>query len=122
MEKQLTIFDLLSDERSLDDMTEEEMAEEVGKRLGLTFQLFRYDANIHEYRAKYKDLLLTCEYDTYYGTQTRFIGVGYDDKKEKSGGGAPCDSIDEAVGWLKRLIAEREAKNERGRMGHRRTA
>lgn len=106
MEGQLTIFDLL-EERTLEDMTEEEMITEVERRLGLRFQVKEYKGTppLYEYEYKFnKDVRITCEYDTYMGTSTRFISVGYDNKKSKGGGGAPCDSIEEAVEYFKRII------------------
>jgi hypothetical protein len=119
MERQITIADYLG-EKELSAMSEEEMVNEVGERLGLSFQ----PHELGDYRAKYKGLVLTLELNTYYGSDQVIILYGFDNKKNKSGGGGPAESIDEAVERL-RLIMEREAaENEKRKreLGHRRSA
>lgn len=122
MERQITIADYLG-EKELSRMSEAEMVSEVGNRLGLPFSRKEWDYNTHEYRAKYKGLVLTLELSTYYGSDQPIILYGYDNKKELSGGGGPAESIDEAVEQLQRIIT-REAEHEQRKreLGHRRTA
>lgn len=103
MERQITIADYLG-EKELSAMSEKEMVNEVGERLGLSFQ----PHELGDYRAKYKRLVLTLELSTYYGSDQVIILYGYDNKKELSGGGGPAENIDEAVHALQRII-EREA-------------
>lgn len=118
MDRQITIDDYLG-EKELSAMSEEEMVNEVGKRLGLSFQ----PHELGDYRAKYKRLVLTLELSTYYGSDQVIILYGYDNKKELSGGGGPAESIDEAVEHLQRIIT-REAEHEQGkrRLEYRRPA
>ena len=123
MERQITIADYLG-ETELSRMSEAEMVSEVGNRLDLPFSRKEWDYNTHEYRAKYKGLVLTLELSTYYGSDHPIILYGWDNPKNKSGGGGPAESVDEAVERL-RLIMEREAaENEKRKreLGHRRSA
>ena len=103
MDRQRTIADYLG-EQELSALTEEEMINEVGKRLGLAFYRHEYDYNTHEYEAKYKRLRLTLELSHYTGSDQVIILYGYDNKKEHSGGGGPAENIDEAVESLQRII------------------
>lgn len=118
MERQITIADYLG-EKELSAMSEKEMVNKVGERLGLSFQ----PHELGDYRAKYKRLVLTLELSTYYGSDQVIILYGYDNKKELSRGGGPAESIDEAVECLQRIIT-REAEHEarKTRLGHRRSA
>ena len=105
---QLTIFDLLQ-EPDIDTLTIQEAVERIGERLGLSFT---YNSFFEHYEAKKGKLLLTAEYN-HYSTMDekngkRFIGVGYDCKKDQAGGGAPCDSLQEAVDWFQRIIERYE--------------
>lgn len=122
MERQITIADYLG-EKELSAMSEEEMVNEVGERLGLPFSRKEWDYNTHEYRAKYKGLVLTLGLSHYTGTDQVIIVYNYDNKKDHSGGGGPAESIDEAVEQLQRIIT-REAEHEQRKreLGHRRSA
>lgn len=118
MDRQITIDDYLG-EKKLSSMSEEKMVNEVGERLGLSFQ----PHELGDYRAKYKRLVLTLELSTYYGSDQVIILYGYDNKKELSGGGGPAESIDEAVECLQRIITrEAEYEQRKRELGHRRTA
>lgn len=87
------------------------MVNAVGLRLGITFEVKRYESGRYistEYHAKYKRLVLTLSLSTYTGSDQRIILYGYDNKKDKSGGGGPAESIDEAVHALQRIITREE--------------
>ena len=108
MQTQMTIFDLLR-QKDLDEMPEEDMVREVSSRIGIVFQWVAYPPSKYnegrgEWVAKYKGLRLTVGFDTNVDGE-KYIGTGYDYPKEKSGGGAPCEDIDEAVDWFNRVIS-----------------
>ena len=116
MERQITIDDYLG-EKELSGMTEEEMVKAVGDRLGMTFEVKRYESGRFisiEYQAKYKRLVLTLSLSTYSGSDQHIILYGWDNKKDKSGGGGPAESIDEAVHALQRIITREAAANGKG--------
>ena len=114
--EQMTIFDFMP-VSSLDDLPEAEMVEEVGRRIGKRFEMVElpgYRKKIRQYKLKQKNIELTLDgYSTYdTGDERdgkRMILVGWGNKKENSGGGAPCDDIEEAVRYFESIL-RREAK------------
>jgi hypothetical protein len=99
----MTIWDFL-ERKALCEMTEEEMVEEIEKQTGLTFKPNPRLGEPITYEAKKGKLKLSIELDHYYGTDTRFIGVG--GSLGTSGWGAPADTIEEAVEWLRRRMED----------------
>ncbi len=102
--RQMTIFDLMTEpeERSLEDMTEEEMVETVQSMIGVKFtkrdELWGYVLKDKKNKIEY-----TLKFSRYsIDDHRRFISVGYGSNKE--GAGCPCDSIEHAVklmkGWI----------------------
>lgn len=113
--KQITIDDYFG-EKELSEMSETEMVSLVGKQLGLVFDRRNYDYNTYEYEAKYKGIVLKIELSTYSFSDQPIILYGYDNKKDKSGGGGPAESITEAVKHIKRIM-ERECERSKSEYG-----
>ena len=102
MYKQLTIFDWMRPEYpDIHDISEAEVAKIVGDAIGMTF---KHDGE--RWCARIKNYLIDLEYDHYdlEDNHDLFLGIGYDNKKDHSGGGAPTDSIEEAIAYIKRRI------------------
>lgn len=99
---QMSIFDLMPQDMPDD---EGEMVRIIGNRLGMHFT---HDTFLNEWRCKIKGFTVSLEYDNYMTSGKRFIGVGVN--SQKWGAGAPCDSIDEAVEWLRKQLKSVEAK------------
>ena len=102
MTEQLSIFDFLGEFAT---MPEEEMVQRVGQKLGIKFTqevlpkgTWRAEP---EYEYKRKGLKLTVGYLVDVKGKT-FISVGY--SKGTSGGGSPCDSIDEATRYFEEIL------------------
>lgn len=105
LEGQMTIFDFLPAPSDLDDLPEEEMVRIVGERTGLKFQLLKLHNDFYQYEAKIGKAKITINYSRYFPKiyhGKRFISVSY--MNGTGGGGAPCDTLDEAVEMLKRYI------------------
>lgn len=101
--QQMTIWDYLEPE-SLDNLSESEMVKQIEVRTGLKFEYFETSSKYGTwncYKAKKNGIVFEVSYSKYMNTNIRFIDVGWDCKKNKSGGGSPCDSVDEAVKYLK---------------------
>lgn len=106
MDDQMSIFDFLPEETEVKDftrMTIEETVAYIGDRIGM---IFHYNDFLNHYEAKYKKLKLDLNYSHYDTTDERdgklFISCGYGTKTK--GGGAPCDSLEEAIKYLKGCI------------------
>ena len=96
--EQMTIFDFLTDENDIGHMSSADVADIIGERLGLKFELSR----LGDYRTTIKvdgvKIVLDVERSTYSGGTVPVILVGASAKT--AGCGAPRDTIDEAVEWL----------------------
>lgn len=108
MEGQMSIFDFLEPE--LTDflkMTEAEIAEYIGDQLGLKFvynnHLERYECNV---KKNYKlDLEVLTYWTSDYRNGKKFISAGHQlTTGSYRGGGKPCDSLDEAVKYLREQL------------------
>lgn len=114
---QMTIFDFLPQpDDDLETLPEEEMVRRISEAIGMTFKPVVYEYGFKEYVAKIsKHEKYTIQYDNYLGINDnrRFIGVGW--TYRTSGGGSPCDSVQEAVDWFKRAITK-SIPNERKRL------
>ena len=106
MSYQMTIFDVLTEEApDWKEMSLKEIAAYISEKTGLTFiPDTRFHGEFNEYIAyKTSKLFFTLGLDA-YTTEERngqpFISVGYENKKDLSGGGSPCDSLDEAIEYF----------------------
>lgn len=106
MKGQLSIFDFMGEFANL---PEEKMVEQVGMLLGIKFTpevlpkgVWRYTP---AYEYKRKGLTLTVHYMTSIKNKL-FISVGWN--KGTAGGGAPCDSMDEAVSYFRKILERTE--------------
>ena len=95
----------------IEQMTLEYIAEKVGDTLGITFTKTlpassKYAEFGEIYAAKVKGYRLEISKDTYQTMDDldgkAFIGVEYDIKG--GGGGAPCDSVNEAIRYFRKLL------------------
>lgn len=110
--EQLTIFDLIPSDEPFEGKTIEQIVTEISILVGIYFKPKVWEWDDHqtvEYVAKLgKKDQLTIEEDFYQTRDEkngqRFIGVEY--TFGLAGGGCPCDSIDEAVQYLKRRKTE----------------
>lgn len=109
---QMSIWDYMTPV-VLDNLSEHEMVRQIENQTGLKFSLS--DSNKWSefvyYEAKDKGVRYQLHYDTYMNTTTRFIAVGWDYKT--SGGGCPCDSVDEAVNKIRNYILYAAKEKER---------
>jgi len=109
----------MSIDEPFEGKTIEQIAADISMLVGISFnpQIWGWKGENHkEFIAKLskKDYLEVSE--GHYSTMDekngqRFIGVGY--SFGTSGGGAPCDSIDEAVNYLRRRKAEYESEHRK---------
>ena len=99
---QMTIWDFLKED-SLETLSEEDMARQVGAALGV---VFKKDPFFGDYRAKVGKAILCVEYSRFSvdGVESEFKKgdrfIGCDIKNGTSGAGAPCLSVQEAVEWF----------------------
>ena len=118
MSYQMTIFDILEEPTTPDwrEMSLKQIASYVSEQTGLTFiPDTRWHGEFNEYIAYYKSTLFFTlgldHYETYDERNGQpFIAVGYDNKKELSGGGAPCDTLQEVVNYFKYRIGGNKRK------------
>lgn len=114
---QMTIWDYFRELESLDNLPENEMVHRIEGKTGLRFS-FKENvkwSELNYYEAKDKGVEYLLHYDTYMNTSVRFIAVGWNYKT--SGGGAPCDSVDEAVEKLKAYMFHASKEKERRKAG-----
>lgn len=110
MDGQMTIFDLMPlDYPSIEDVTEEELAQIIGDALGVRFVYMEFFDN---WQAKTKKMRLDFEISNYQlaDNHNKFIGCGY--TLGTSGGGAPRDSVEDAIKWFKMILEREGGKNE----------
>ena len=111
---QMTIFDYFSE---LDSIPEEEMVRQVGEAVGMVFKRVKADWFEHsENRGWYEAMKNKHEkyelyYSTYFDTNKRFIGADWQYKT--SSGGGPCDTIQEAIDYIKRGMVRALQEKER---------
>jgi len=107
---QMTVFDLLP-RPSWTEMTLKQLAAYIGEQTGLLFiPDTRFHGEYSEYIAYYTSKLFftlgldyfeTCDEDN----GKPFISVGWENKKEMSGGDAPCDTLEDAIDYFRSAIA-----------------
>ena len=113
MSYQMTIFDILNETKpEWTDMSLKQIAAYISDQTGLNFipdtRFHRaFDGYIAYYTSKLFFKLGLGRYRTNDERHNQpFISVGYDDKKDLSGGGAPCDTLEEAIEYF-RFFLER---------------
>lgn len=109
MNEQLSLFEMLDSESKAHgdfrNMEEQELVGLIGDSLGITFI---YDPRLDTWIFNRNKLKMTCRLSHYscdgvnFKEGDPFISCGYDYKT--SGGGYPCDSIDEAVRRLTNVL------------------
>ena len=121
--RQMSIFDYLPTDDTLDGKTLDQIAAEVSMLVGVKFDkvVSKYkEYTFVEYVAKLdKNHRLTLDEGTYDTEDDRdgkrFIGAGYDFAENSAGGGSPCDTIDEVVAYLRQRKQEyMDRKNKHG--------
>lgn len=81
----------------INTIPEAEAVRIVGEQIGVAFA---YVDKFCRWQGKAGKMLLYMQYDNYnLPGHARFLGVGYDCRT--SGGGSPCDNIQEAVDYFK---------------------
>lgn len=111
MSYQMTVFDLL-DTPEWTNMTLKQIAAYISEQTGLNFiPDTRFHGEFNEYIAYYTNKVFFTvglgKYETYDERNGKpLIDVGYENKKDLSGGGAPCDSLEEAIEYF-RFFLER---------------
>lgn len=114
--KQMTIFDIIAPDKRKDwrDMSLKEIASYISEQTGLNFiPDTRFHGDFHEYIAyKTNRLFFTIGLSKYNTLDARngqpFISVGFEDKKDHSGGGGPCDSLDEAIDYFNKRKGQKQ--------------
>lgn len=109
---QISIYEWLKpNQEDLNTLPEEDMIQQIANATGLEFHRIDFE-NVyadysHEYEARKHKVRYTANYDNYMiGDHARFIAVGCNafPAGYKEGSGAPCDSIDEAITWIKKRM------------------
>lgn len=115
MTGQMTIFDFLKpQEVDLEILPEEDMVHMLEDAAGISFKKIvytnRFYHDFHEYEYKHGQLRITVKYENYCMEERhdRFIDVMYTLKNNSEGAGGPCDTIDEALFFIKRGLKRLE--------------
>ena len=105
MQGQMTIFDFLPQESDFCDMPEDAVMDIISQRIGIRLT---WDNHFEHYSARIGKVMINAKIEeyscTHEGSQTviaghKYIGAGW--AMSTAGGGRPCDSIDDAVDYLK---------------------
>lgn len=105
MAYQMTVFDLL-ETPEWTGMTLKQIASYISEKTGLNFiPGTRFHGEFNEYIAyKTAKMFFTIGLDAYMTNDERngqpFISVGYENKQNQSGGGTPCDTLEEAIEYF----------------------
>lgn len=94
---QFTLFDLMPTP-DINDVTEEEAVKIVGDRLGIEF---KYNAFFKHWEGRVGKLVLSLNYSHFVLDDNHNLFLAVDYRHGTSGGGCPCDGIDEAVDWCR---------------------
>ena len=119
IEGQLSLFDMMpaEDGDTLEGKTIAQIAADITMLVGVNFNPKTWADGEVQYVARLdKSNTLTLSED-YYSTEDeengkRFLGCGYDFKDDNSGGGAPCDTIDDAVAYFRKRIEKYKTMKE----------
>lgn len=118
--EQITIFEIVepSTEPDFTQMTLKQIADHISERTGLHFiPDTRFHGEFNEYIAYYTNTLFFTVGISHYMTGDErqgkpFISVGYECKKTRSGGGRPCDSLQEAISFFKIELQKNKRKEK----------
>lgn len=107
MEGQISIFEWMPEAvpavtfPDINDIQEEEAVRIVGEQIGVDFT---YNERFRQWIGKIRRLKLELEYDHYnmIDKHDLFLGVGY--SIGSSGGGRPCDGIEEAIKYFRNVM------------------
>ena len=116
--EQMSIFDFMpaDDGDTLEGKTIAQIAADISMIVGVNFNPKTWNDGDVQYVARLdKNNTLTLSED-HYNTEDeengkRFLGCGYD-FEDKSGGGAPCDTIDEAVAYFRKRMEQYKTMKE----------
>ena len=100
--RQLTIFDWIPEQNELDDIPEETMVERIGAAIGVKF---KKDGKFRDWEAKIGKITISLQYEYY--AEGVFDGkkhIGVDVNATHDGCGSTCDSIGEAIDYLRYAI------------------
>ena len=119
IEGQLSLFDMMpaEDGDTLEGKTISQIAADISMLVGVNFNPKTWSDGEVQYVARLdKNSTLTLSED-HYDTEDeshglRFLGCGYDFKNDNSGGGAPCDTIDDAVAYFRKRIEQYKTMRE----------
>lgn len=99
---QMSIYDFMKPTYpDINDIPEEEAVRIVGEAIGMEFF---YSTKFQDWRSLKKGIVLTMEYGhfTLDDNHDLFLGTGYNTRN--AGGGSPCDGIEEAINWFRRVM------------------
>ena len=109
MTGQMSIFDYMQPEKiALEDLPEEDMIHMLENATGINFKKVvftsRYYPDVYEYEYKRGQLRIAVKYENYdlEDNHDRFIDVMCSLKFHSMGFGGPCDTIDEAVKYIRK--------------------
>jgi hypothetical protein len=118
IEGQLSLFDMMPTENgdTLESKTIAQIAADISMLVGVNFNPKTWNDGDVQYVAKLNKANILTLTEDHYNTEDehngkRFLGCGYD-FEDKSGGGAPCDTIDEAVAYFRKRIEEYKTMKE----------
>ena len=119
IEGQMSLFDMMpaEDGDTLESKTIAQIAADISMLVGVNFNPKTWADGEVQYVARLdKSNTLTLSED-HYDTEDeshglRFLGCGYDFKDDNSGGGAPCDTIDDAVVYFRKRIKQYKTMKE----------
>ena len=113
---QLTIFDLLPPEDDL-NIPIEEAARIIGSAIGVKMV---WNDFFKEFQGKTKEKIIICiSYSRYLGCNDERKFLGVDVNYKTAGAGSPCDSIPEAIEYIRKQIdrfrkeEEKDGKSEK---------
>lgn len=117
---QITIFEIIepNTEPDFTQMTLKQIADHISERTGLHFiPDTRFHGEFNEYIAYYTSTLFFTVGISHYMTGDErqgkpFISVEYECKKTRSGGGRPCDSLQEAISFFKIELQKNKRKEK----------
>ncbi len=116
--RQLTIFDVIEPEKQdWHEMSIKEIASYVGNQTGLNFiPDTRFHGEFKEYIAYYTNKMYFTLGFSHYNTLDdrngkKFISAGFEDRTNGfSGSGRPCNTLEEVIGYIKRILERTETE------------
>lgn len=103
MYEQMSIFDFLpSSYPDINTIPEAEAVRIIGEAIGVRFAPGKFG----DWRGKSGRMTLSAKYRHYIDNNRLFVGLGW--CLGTSGGGAPCDSIKDAIKWFENVMRGRK--------------